>query len=64
MLTLLLYAALGGGLYFFPLNLIQVQGYSAVAAGAALLPFVLLLFFSCPDGAGDWLTDMAPRDRS
>ena len=44
LLTLLLYAALGGGLYFFPLNLIQVQGYSALAAGAALLPFVLLLF--------------------
>jgi len=45
LLTLLLYAALGGGLYFFPLNLIQVQGYSALAAGAALLPFVLLMFF-------------------
>lgn len=44
LLTLLLYAALGGGLYFFPLNLIQVQGYSAVAAGAALLPFVVLMF--------------------
>src|SRR5206468_11430580 len=44
LLTLLLYAALGGGLYFFPLNLIQVQGYSATAAGAALLPFVLLMF--------------------
>jgi EmrB/QacA subfamily drug resistance transporter len=44
LLTLWLYAALGGGLYFFPLNLIQVQGYSATAAGAALLPFVLILF--------------------
>lgn len=44
LLTLLLYAALGGGLYFLPLNLILVQGYSAVAAGAALLPFVLLMF--------------------
>jgi EmrB/QacA subfamily drug resistance transporter len=44
LLTLLLYAALGGGLYFFPLNLIQVQGYSATAAGAALLPFILILF--------------------
>lgn len=44
LLTLMLYAALGGGLYFLPLNLIQVQGYSAVAAGAALLPFVLLMF--------------------
>ena len=44
LLTLWLYAALGGGLYFFPLNLIQVQNYSATAAGAALLPFVLILF--------------------
>jgi EmrB/QacA subfamily drug resistance transporter len=45
MLTFFLYAALGGGLFFLPLNLIQVQGYSATAAGAALLPFILLLFF-------------------
>jgi EmrB/QacA subfamily drug resistance transporter len=44
-LTLLLYAALGGSLFFFPLDLIQVQGYSAAQAGAALLPFVLLMFF-------------------
>ena len=44
LLTLLLYAALGGGMYFFPLNLIQVQGYTATAAGAALLPFVLIMF--------------------
>jgi EmrB/QacA subfamily drug resistance transporter len=44
MLTLLLYAALGGSLFFLPLNLIQVQGYSTAAAGAALLPFVLLMF--------------------
>jgi hypothetical protein len=44
LLTLLLYAALGGGLYFFPLNLIQVQGYSATVAGAAFLPFILIMF--------------------
>src|SRR4030095_840981 len=43
LLTLLLYAALGGGLFFVPLNLIQVQGYSTTAAGAALLPFILLM---------------------
>jgi MFS family permease len=43
-LTLLLYAGLGGGLFFLPLNLVQVQGYSATAAGAALLPFILILF--------------------
>jgi EmrB/QacA subfamily drug resistance transporter len=44
LLTLLLYAALGGGLFFLPLNLIQVQGYTATAAGAALLPFILIMF--------------------
>jgi EmrB/QacA subfamily drug resistance transporter len=43
MLTLLLYGALGGGLYFLPFNLIQVQGYSPTAAGASLLPFVLAI---------------------
>ena len=44
LLTLFLYAALGGTFFFFPLNLIQVQGYSATAAGAALLPFVFFMF--------------------
>ncbi|MGM9490125.1 MFS transporter [Ideonella sp. YS5] len=44
LLTLLLYAALGGGLYFVPLNLIQVQGYGATAAGAAMLPFIAIMF--------------------
>jgi EmrB/QacA subfamily drug resistance transporter len=43
LLTLCLYAALGGALFFVPFNLIQVQGYSAAEAGAALLPFVLLV---------------------
>lgn len=44
LLTLFLYAAMSGVLFFFPLNLIQVQGYSATQAGAALLPLILLLF--------------------
>jgi len=44
LLTFLLYAGLGGGLFFLPLDLIQVQGYSTTAAGAALLPFILLMF--------------------
>ncbi|MBO0720424.1 MAG: MFS transporter [Blastocatellia bacterium] len=44
LLTLFLYTALSGALFFFPLNLIQVQGYSATAAGAATLPFVLIIF--------------------
>ncbi len=45
LLTLLLYSALGGTLFFLPLNLIQVQGYTATEAGAALLPFILIIFF-------------------
>ena len=44
-LSLLLYGALGGALFFVPLNLVQVQvqGYSPTEAGAAMLPFVLVL---------------------
>jgi len=44
LLTLFLYTALSGSLFFLPLNLIQVQGYTATAAGAALLPFILIMF--------------------
>jgi EmrB/QacA subfamily drug resistance transporter len=44
LLTLFLYSALGGILFFLPFNLIRVQGYSATAAGAALVPFVLTMF--------------------
>lgn len=44
LLTLLLYAGLGGSLYFLPFNLIQVHGYSATAAGAAFLPFIVVTF--------------------
>src|SRR6266705_2702673 len=44
LLTFFLYSALGGTLFFLPLNLIQVQGYTATAAGAALLPFILIMF--------------------
>jgi EmrB/QacA subfamily drug resistance transporter len=48
LLTFFLYTALGGGMFFFPLDLIQVQGYSATAAGAAWLPFILIIFFLSP----------------
>jgi EmrB/QacA subfamily drug resistance transporter len=44
LLTLFLYGALSGLMFFLPFNLIQVQGYSATGAGAALLPFVLTMF--------------------
>ncbi len=42
--TLFLYAALGIFFFLYPLNLIQVQHYSATAAGAAALPLILLMF--------------------
>jgi MFS family permease len=42
-LTLLLYFALGGALYYLPFGLIRIGGYSATQAGAALLPFALIM---------------------
>jgi EmrB/QacA subfamily drug resistance transporter len=45
LLTLFLYGALGIFFFLFPLNLIQVQKYSATATGAAVLPMILLMFF-------------------
>jgi EmrB/QacA subfamily drug resistance transporter len=44
-LTLLLYFALGGALYFLPFGLIRLGGYSATQAGAAFLPFALIMGF-------------------
>src|SRR3984957_1100800 len=44
LLTFFLYAAFNGVLFFFPLDLIQVQRYSPTEAGAALLPLILLIF--------------------
>lgn len=44
LLTFSLYAALGIFFFLFPLNLIQVQGYSATATGAAALPMIVLMF--------------------
>jgi len=44
-LTLLLYFALGGALYYLPFGLIRLGGYSATQAGAALLPFALTMGF-------------------
>lgn len=41
--TFFLYAALGGGLYFVPFVLINIHRYSPAAAGATLLPFVVIM---------------------
>lgn len=44
LLTLFLYTALSGVMFFLPLDLVQVQGYNTTQAGAALLPFIALMF--------------------
>jgi EmrB/QacA subfamily drug resistance transporter len=50
-LTLLLYFALSGALFVLPFELIRVHGYSATAAGAALLPLpVVMGLFSSAAG--------------
>src|SRR5262245_19204619 len=43
LLTLLLYAALGGLIVLLPFVLITTEGYSAVQAGAAMLPVPILI---------------------
>jgi EmrB/QacA subfamily drug resistance transporter len=44
LLTFFLYAAIGIFFFLLPLNLIQVQKYSATSAGGAMLPLILLMF--------------------
>jgi EmrB/QacA subfamily drug resistance transporter len=60
LLTLFLYAATGIFFFLFPLNLIQVQGYSATAAGAAFLPLILLMFL-LSGWAGGLVARFGPR---
>ncbi|MEZ0471113.1 DHA2 family efflux MFS transporter permease subunit [Luteimonas salinilitoris] len=43
LITLLLYFALSGALFFLPFYLILIHGYTATAAGAVLLPFSIVL---------------------
>jgi EmrB/QacA subfamily drug resistance transporter len=43
LLTLLLYGALGGAFFFLPFAFIQLHGYTAAGAGAAFLPFTLVV---------------------
>lgn len=44
LVTLFLYAALGIFFFLYPLDLIQIQRYSATATGASALPLVFLVF--------------------
>jgi len=60
LLTLFLYSALGATLFFFALNLIQVQHYSATAAGSSFLPFVIIMF-SLSRWSGGLVDRFGPR---
>jgi hypothetical protein len=42
--TFLLYAVLGGGIYFVTIDLQAVHAYTPIAAGAAMLPFITIIF--------------------
>ncbi|MGA7318609.1 MAG: MFS transporter [Silvibacterium sp.] len=42
-ITFLVYAPLGALLFFFPLDLIQIQHYSVTKAGASFSPFVMIM---------------------
>jgi EmrB/QacA subfamily drug resistance transporter len=59
-LTLLLYFALGGALYYLPFGLIRLGGYSATQAGAALLPSALIMGFGA-SFAGTIADRLGPR---
>jgi EmrB/QacA subfamily drug resistance transporter len=48
LLTFLLYGGLGGLLVLLPYVLIDLKGYSATAAGAALLPMPLVIAITAP----------------
>lgn len=48
LLTFLLYGAFGAVMVLLPFTLIEAEGYSAVAAGAALLPLPLLIALVSP----------------
>jgi EmrB/QacA subfamily drug resistance transporter len=60
LLTFFLYGALSSALFYLPLNLIQVQGYSPTAAGAAMLPLVTLMFLLAR-WAGSLIERTGPR---
>ena len=60
LLTLLLYAGLGIFFFLYPMDVIQVHGYSTTAAAAAALPMILLMF-SLSRWSGGLVDRFGPR---
>jgi hypothetical protein len=58
--TLLVYAALGGALFFIVIELQTVMNYSALGAGAAFIPATILMFF-LSSRAGKLAQRIGPR---
>jgi EmrB/QacA subfamily drug resistance transporter len=44
LITFILYFGMSGVFFFFPLNLQQIQEFSATSAGAAFMPIIIMLF--------------------
>ncbi|HKL02605.1 MAG TPA: MFS transporter, partial [Cryomorphaceae bacterium] len=59
-ITFFIYGGLGVFMYFLPLNLIQIQGYSAELAGIATLPFGICIALLAPL-SGKWIDRVGPR---
>ncbi len=60
LITALIYGALGSFLFFYPLNLIQVQGYSPAEAGLTMIPFAILIALMSWL-SGKWIDSIGPR---
>lgn len=60
LMTAFLYGALSGGLFFLPLLLNQVQGYTSSEVSFAMLPFPIILGVMSP-WVGRWSARIGPR---
>ena len=60
LITFALYSALGGVMFFLAFDLIQAHGFSPTQAGAAFLPFIVIMF-TLSRWSGGLLDRIGPR---